>query len=96
MVESTKLAFAAALKSVDPSVLLGLVNAAFRLPEVSIRYLHDLLLSSVVSQKALMSDGVREEPLWRERSHNRSATSAYSSALLPGQVGIPPGRVFAR
>lgn len=90
MVWSTKPALAAALKSVDPSVLVNLINAAFRLPEVSIRYLHDLLLSSVVSQKALTSDEVREEIIWRERSHNISGTSAYSSALSTREVGIPP------
>jgi len=90
MVWSTKPALAAALKSVDPTVLVNLINAAFRLPEVSIRYLHDLLLSSVVSQKALTSDEVREEVLWRERSHKISVTSAHSSALSTGDVGIPP------
>jgi ubiquinone biosynthesis monooxygenase Coq6 len=90
MVWSTKPALAAALKSVDPSVLVNLINAAFRLPEVSIRYLHDLLLSSAVSQKALTSDEVQEEILWRERSHNISATSAYSSALSTREIGIPP------
>jgi len=86
MVWSTKPALAAALKSLDPSVLVNFINAAFRLPEVSIRYLHDLLLS----RKAFTSDEVREEILWRERSHNISATSAYSSALATREVGIPP------
>ena len=90
MVWSTQPALAAALKSLDPSVLVNFINAAFRLPEVSIRYLHDLLLSSVALQKALTSDEVREEILWRERSHNISATSAYSSALATREVGIPP------
>ena len=90
MVWSTKPALAAALKSVDPSVLVNLINAAFRLPEVSIRYLHGLLLSSTVSQKTLPSDEVQEEILWRERSHNISATSAYSSVLSTGEIGIPP------
>ena len=90
MVWSTRPALAAALKSVHPSVLASLINAAFRLPEVSIRYLHDLLLSSAASQKTLTPDGVREEILWRERSHNISATSAYSSALSTREVGIPP------
>ena len=90
MVWSTKPALAAALKSVEPSVLVNLINAAFRLPEVSIRYLHDLLLSSVASQKALTSDELREEILWRERSHNIPTTSAYSSALSAREVGIPP------
>jgi len=90
MVWSTRPALAAALKSADPSVLANLINAAFRLPEVSIRYLHDLLLSSVVSQKALTSGEVQEETLWRERSHNIPATSAYSSALSTREVGIPP------
>ncbi|KAF9646232.1 ubiquinone biosynthesis hydrox [Thelephora ganbajun] len=90
MVWSTKTALVAALKSVDPSMLVTFINAVFRLPEVSIRYLHDLLLSSVASRKALTVDEVREEILWRERSHNISATSAYSSALSAGEVGIPP------
>jgi len=90
MVWSTKPALAAALKTLDPSVLVNFINAAFRLPEVSIRYLHDLLLSSVASQKALTSNEIREEILWRERSHNISATSAYSSALATREVGIPP------
>jgi len=90
MVWSAKPALAAALKSVDPYVLVNVVNAAFRLPEVSIRYLHDLLLSSTASQKALTPDEVWEEILWRERSHNISATSAYSSALSTREVGIPP------
>lgn len=90
MVWSTRPALAAALKSVDPSVLVNFINAAFRLPEVSIRYLHDLLLSSTISQKVLVPDEVREEILWRERSHNISATSAYSSVLPAREVGIPP------
>ena len=90
MVWSTKPALATALKTVDPSVLVNFVNAAFRLPEVSIRYLHDLLLSSVSSQKSLTADEVLEEILWRERSHNISTTSAYSSALSTREVGIPP------
>ena len=90
MVWSTKPALVTALKSIDPSVLVNFVNAAFRLPEVSIRYLHDLLLSSVDSQKTLTADEVLEEILWRERSHNISKTSAYSSALSTKEVGIPP------
>ncbi|KAF9786394.1 ubiquinone biosynthesis hydrox [Thelephora terrestris] len=90
MVWSTKPALAAALKSIDPSALANFVNAAFRLPEVSIRYLHDLLLSSVASRKTLTADEALEEIQWRERSHNISTTSAYSSALSTGEVGIPP------
>ena len=90
MVWSTKPTLAAALKSVDPSVLVNFVNAAFRLPEVSICYLHDLLLSSVSSQKILRADEVREEILWRERSHNICATSAYTSMSSTTEVGIPP------
>lgn len=90
MVWSTKPALAAALKSVDFSVLVNILNAAFRLPEVSIRYLHDLLLSSAASQKPFTADEVRDEIIWREQAHNISATSAYSSALSTGEVGIPP------
>jgi hypothetical protein len=65
-------------------------RAVFRLPEVSIYYLHDLLLSSAVSQGALISDEVREEILWRGRLHYIFATSAYPSALSTGEVEIPP------
>ena len=90
MVWSTKPALAAALKSVDPSVLVNFINAAFRLPEVSVRHLHELLLSSVASHKTLTAGEAREEILWRERSHNISAISAYSSASPAGEVGIPP------
>jgi ubiquinone biosynthesis monooxygenase Coq6 len=81
---------AVALKSVDSSVLVDFTNAAFRLPEVSIRYLNEFLLSSVASQKTLTAGGVRDEILWRERSHNISATSAYSSAQVTTGVGVPP------
>lgn len=90
MVWSTKPPLAAALKALEPSILVSFVNAAFRLPEVSIRHLHELLLSSAASQKTLTANEVRDEILWRERSHNISATSAYSSALSIREVGIPP------
>ena len=89
MVWSTKPTLATALKSVDPSVLVNFTNAAFRLPEVSIRYLHEFLLSSVASHKPLTVDEVRSEILWRELSHNICATSAYSTFSATG-VGIPP------
>ena len=90
MVWSTKPALAAALKSVDPSVLVNFTNAAFRLPEVSVRYLHDLLLSSVVSKRVLTADEVREEILLRERSHNIATTSVYASAFSTKEIRIPP------
>ena len=86
LVWSTKPALAAALTAADPQVLALMVNAAFRLPEVSMRHLHDLLLEE---QEPITPDSILSEIQWRERSHDIDQHSAYSS-LCSDVVGIPP------
>ena len=82
---STKPDLAAKLTSMDPEILVHMINAAFRLPEVSIRYLHELIRG----ENQWSAGALRDEILWRERSHGIDAHSAYSS-LLQDNVGIPP------
>ncbi|KAI5120265.1 hypothetical protein M0805_004601 [Coniferiporia weirii] len=86
MVWSTKPSLATALAAVDPQVLVHMINAAFRLPEVSMRHLHRIMLEGgeQTSPEALL-----DEIRWRERSHDIDQYSAYSS-LTSDAVGIPP------
>ena len=92
LVWSTKPALASALKACDPSVLARMINAAFRLPEVSLQYLHDLILSSHASGTPISDSEIRDEIRWRERSHSIDPHSAYSSSAFdaPATPGIPP------
>ncbi|EJD07319.1 ubiquinone biosynthesis hydrox [Fomitiporia mediterranea MF3/22] len=83
---STKPALAAALTSVDPKILTYMINAAFRLPGISIRHLHRLLLEE---QQNLTAESILEEIRWRERSHDIDQHSAYSSHVSE-IAGIPP------
>lgn len=62
-----------------------MINAAFRLPSRSMRYLHSLLLESPLSPAAL-----RQEIAFRESSEGLSPSSAYSSSSATDLVGIPP------
>lgn len=65
-----------------------MINAAFRLPDVSMRYLHDMILESSGS---ITSAQIKEEIGWRERSHGIDMHSAYASASSElATVGIPP------
>ena len=79
MVWSTKPPLAAALKAVDPRVFAGMVNAAFRLPAVSMKYLHDRLLEAQAAGAPLTLPQFREELEFRERSEGIDAHSPYSS-----------------
>ncbi|OSD05256.1 ubiquinone biosynthesis hydrox [Trametes coccinea BRFM310] len=88
MVWSTKPHLAKALLASDPAVLTGMINAAFRLPEVSLRYLHDVLLEAAAAGTPLTPHQLREEISWRERSHAIDSRSAYSLAADP--TGVPP------
>ncbi|KAL4252066.1 Ubiquinone biosynthesis monooxygenase COQ6, mitochondrial [Abortiporus biennis] len=90
MVWSTKPYLASALKSLDPAVLACMINAAFRLPEVSVRYLHTRILEAAKAGTPLSLKQVREEIEFRERSHDISTRSAYSSLSLTNSSGIPP------
>ncbi|KAJ7583215.1 ubiquinone biosynthesis hydrox [Mycena floridula] len=87
LVWSTKPHIAAALQAADPAILAYMINAAFRLPEVSMRYLYDRILES----KSITVEEIRDEILWRERSHSIDQHSAFASAAADTSgVGIPP------
>lgn len=61
------------------------INAAFRLPYSSTRYLHDLIRE----KDQWSADAIRDEVYWRERSHSIDEHSAYSSRPQDN-IGIPP------
>lgn len=88
MVWSTKPHLAKALLSSDPAVLTSMINAAFRLPDVSLRYLHNALLEAASSGAPLDAQQLQQEIAWRERSHGIDARSAYS--LAADATGVPP------
>ncbi|KAL0569788.1 putative ubiquinone biosynthesis monooxygenase [Marasmius crinis-equi] len=93
LVWSTKPAIATALKACDPSVMARMINVAFRLPEISLQYLHDLILSSHNSGTPISDAEVRDEIRWREQSHSIDTNSAYSSFAFDAPTataGIPP------
>lgn len=88
MVWSTKPHLAKALLSSDPAVLTSMINAAFRLPDVSLRYLHNAILEAANSGAPLDAQQLQQEIAWRERSHGIDARSAYS--LAADATGVPP------
>ncbi|KAI0825447.1 ubiquinone biosynthesis hydrox [Irpex lacteus] len=90
LVWSTKPPIAAALKALDPAVFAGMVNAAFRLPEVSVRYLNDELLQAHANGTPLTLTRFHEELAFRERSHMIDSRSALSSSNALDVAGIPP------
>ena len=65
-----------------------MINAAFRLPEVSLRYLHQQILDSASQGTPLSLEQLQEEIAWRERSHHIDSRSAYSLTADTG--GVPP------
>lgn len=89
LVWSTKPALARALVQSDPAVLANMINAAFRFPEVSMRYLHTRILELIEKGTLISPQELQEEIAWRERSHAIDPHSAYS---LSGQssAGVPP------
>jgi ubiquinone biosynthesis monooxygenase Coq6 len=66
-----------------------MINAAFRLPEVSMRYLNQLILEAQESKTPLVPSEIQQEISWRERSHDISPNSAYSSTRESNR-GVPP------
>ncbi|KAI0248972.1 hypothetical protein BJV78DRAFT_1130345 [Lactifluus subvellereus] len=88
LVWSTSPALAAVLTKADPAVLTSMINAAFRLPEPSVRYLHRRLLET----PALSPDELRIEVAFREQAHAIEPHSARASANVnpdEANVGIP-------
>jgi len=91
LVWSTKPPLAAALLACDPDVLTSMINAAFRLPAVSMKYLHNRILDAHTTGEPISPNEIREEIHWREQAHAIDQTSSYASALrTPNNLGIPP------
>jgi ubiquinone biosynthesis monooxygenase Coq6 len=89
LVWSTSPALAAVLTKADPAILAGMINAAFRLPEPSVRFLHGRLLE----HPSLTPEDLRAEIAFREQAHAIAPHSAYASATVNPEhatVGIPP------
>ena len=89
LVWSTTPALAAVLTKAEPAILAGMINAAFRLPELSVRFLHKRLLE----QPSLTPEDLRTEIVFREQAHAIAPHSAYASATVNPEhasVGIPP------
>ncbi|KAJ7077834.1 ubiquinone biosynthesis hydrox [Mycena belliarum] len=91
LVWSTKPSLAAALIASGPLVLRSMINAAFRLPDVSMRYLNGLIIDAHASGIPATHIQIQSEISWRERSHGIQETSAYASAFVDtNKQGIPP------
>lgn len=92
LVWSTRPLLAAALLACDPSVLASMINAAFRLPAISIHYLHSRILEAHATGKPITYAEIQQEIGWREKSHSIESTSAYASAVINSSRhnGIPP------
>ncbi|KAI0306144.1 hypothetical protein B0F90DRAFT_1624426 [Multifurca ochricompacta] len=88
LVWSTTPALATVLTKADPAILASMINAAFRLPELSVRYLHTRLLE----HPSLSPDDLRAEIAFREQAHAIAPYSAHASANVNPDdvnVGIP-------
>ncbi|TFK51887.1 ubiquinone biosynthesis hydrox [Heliocybe sulcata] len=92
LVWSTRPNFAQILtKGVDNGVLVSMINAAFRLPEVSMKYLHQVLSDAAEAGRPVTPEQIQEEIAFRERSHAIAAHSPLSSSLSNTQsTGLPP------
>lgn len=95
LVWSTKPPLAAALKSTHPDVLRQMINAAFRLPDISMKVINDIVLSTPQVSPEEMGETIR----WRENSHGIAPLSALSSIESEGagavggyggEVDLPP------
>jgi len=76
------------LSKADPAIFTSMINAAFRLPELSVRYLHERLLEA----PSLSPDDLRAEIAFREQAHAIAPHSALASAnVRPDDtvVGVP-------
>ncbi|KAJ7252718.1 hypothetical protein B0H12DRAFT_609079 [Mycena haematopus] len=90
LVWSTKPPLATALIASGTVVLGSMINAAFRLPDVSMRYLNGIVLGAHASGTPVTAPQIQAEIAWRERSHGIDETSAYASASIGATKGIPP------
>ncbi|CAG8712636.1 457_t:CDS:1 [Acaulospora colombiana] len=96
LVWSTTPELAQALVESGGKVLARLINAAFRLPDLSMKYLHTFLLDKWQESKRSPKDSawvteeeIVEEIRWRERSHSIDAGSPLSSISMSDELSIP-------
>ncbi|KAL4258622.1 Ubiquinone biosynthesis monooxygenase COQ6, mitochondrial [Pleurotus pulmonarius] len=75
--------------SQDPMVLASMINAAFRLPTVSLNYLYDVVMDARTKGVALDSEAITKEIRWREESHGIDVNSAYASSSTQLSQGMP-------
>jgi ubiquinone biosynthesis monooxygenase Coq6 len=67
------------------------VNAAFRLPWASVRFLHERLLDAAAATGAPLAPAqVLEDIASRERAHGIEPSSAFASATAPPNQGVAP------
>jgi len=90
LVWSTTPASAAALLACDPAVLSTMINAAFRLPNISMKYIHNLILNAHAKGTTISPEVLMEEIRFREMSHGIDEHSAYSALRKTDQQGVPP------
>ena len=81
LVWSTKPHMAKTLLSSEPEILASMINAAFRLPAISMQYLHDRNSEALSAGKPLTHPELVQEILWREKAHAIDPNSAYASAV---------------
>jgi ubiquinone biosynthesis monooxygenase Coq6 len=91
LVWSTRPHIASALLASEPQILASMINAAFRLPEVSLNYLYDRIIEAQAKGTPLTHHELSEEILFREQSHAIDQNSAYASATIQPkeELGIP-------
>lgn len=68
-----------------------MINAAFRLPQISLQYLYNRISEAQAAGNPLTAQQIQEEIMWREKSHGiyqHSALSSSTASSVP--VGIPP------
>ncbi|KAF5331473.1 hypothetical protein D9758_015502 [Tetrapyrgos nigripes] len=93
LVWSTTPELAAALKQTAPSVLARMINAAFRLPENSLTYIHSQILQAHQAGMPIQDAEIKGLIQWRESSCAIKENSAYSTAAFdtPEKLaGVPP------
>lgn len=81
------------LQALDAAALTHMINAAFRLPTLSLDYLYNALERAQTTGVPLTAEAVRTEIRWREESHGIPPHSAYISTLNSDPVlanSIPP------
>ncbi|KAG9020626.1 putative ubiquinone biosynthesis monooxygenase, partial [Tulasnella sp. UAMH 9824] len=85
LVWSTKPHLAAALKATHPDVLRKMINAAFRLPDTSMKVLYDVMLDT---KSQVTPEEMAETIRWREDSHGIAPLSSLSSVEAEGRAAV--------